>query len=101
MHGKGSLSGKSRWTANQPGQELQEVEPWIDARSYWSRSIGNYGSEQSSRAYNVPASTLKDRLSGNWSSSVTDYNNEENELLATFLVQVSQMGLGKSINGKC
>jgi transposase-like protein len=62
---------------------------------------GTMGANRAARSYGVPASTLKDRLSGRVKHGTNPgpalyLTSEEEDELATFLVQLAEMGVGKT-----
>ena len=71
---------------------LQAIE------AVWS---GSMGANRAARTYNVPASILKDRLSGRVKLGTNPgpapyLTISEEDELAAFLIQLSEMGLGKT-----
>jgi hypothetical protein len=98
LHGKGGLNGKKStniWLKNFRKWSNESMLEGIEA----VRS-GTMGTNRAARSYGVPASTLIDRLSDKvkhrTNSGPAPYLTSEEEELATFLVQLAEMGVGKT-----
>ena len=65
---------------------------------------GTMGANRAARTFNVPASTLKDRLSGRVKHGTNPgpapyLTIDEESELSTFLMQVAEIGVGKTEKG--